>query len=218
VLWNRSIHLDERLAASRFRPICIKALIAGCYRNGRIFPAGDAGEQGMQTSIGDAYNLGWKLASVLDGALDALLDTYQAERLPIAQSILATSSARHREWLSASVQAITTVFSEQDSFSDLSQLSLIYRGSKLSRDLDETMRLRAGDRAPDAPCIHASNGEPVRLFDLFRGTHFGPMLARKTNADGKKTGETVHVERWNNMPRQRLACFVRKTLSSPNLW
>lgn len=53
------------------------------------------------------------------------------------------------------------------------QLSLTYQGSRLARDLDEaTGDLRAGDRAPDAPCLDARSGEPVRLFDLLRGTHF----------------------------------------------
>ncbi len=121
------------------------------FRNGRVFLAGDAahvhspaGGQGMQTGLQDAYNLGWKLAYVLAGAPDALLDTYEAERLPVGK----------------------------DSFSDTTQLSVNYRGGPLSRDLDEATGIRAGDRAPDATCIWAENGELVRLFDVFRGTHF----------------------------------------------
>src|SRR5713226_4262354 len=43
---------------------------------------------------------------------------------------------------------------------------------RLSRDLDNTTGIRAGDRAPDAACVRAESGEQVRLFDLFRGTHF----------------------------------------------
>ncbi len=61
------------------------------YRIGRVFLAGDsahvhspAGGQGMNTGIQDAYNLGWKLGSVLAGAPDALLATYEEERLPVA--------------------------------------------------------------------------------------------------------------------------------------
>ncbi|HYP46230.1 MAG TPA: FAD-dependent monooxygenase [Propionibacteriaceae bacterium] len=69
------------------------------YRVGRAFLAGDAahvhspaGGQGMNTGIQDAYNLGWKLDLVLRGrASDALLDTYQEERLPIARSVLSGS-------------------------------------------------------------------------------------------------------------------------------
>jgi 2-polyprenyl-6-methoxyphenol hydroxylase-like FAD-dependent oxidoreductase len=76
------------------------------YRNGRVLLAGDAahvhsavGGQGMNTGIGDAYNLSWKLAHVLRGAPDALLDSYQAERVPIAKAVLAFTTARHRALL-----------------------------------------------------------------------------------------------------------------------
>src|SRR5205085_8214994 len=63
------------------------------YRSGRVLLAGDAAHVGvffgMQTGIQDVYNLGWKLAHVLLGAPDALLDTYQVERLPVARDDLA---------------------------------------------------------------------------------------------------------------------------------
>jgi 2-polyprenyl-6-methoxyphenol hydroxylase-like FAD-dependent oxidoreductase len=66
------------------------------FRVGRVFLVGDAahihspaGGQGMNTGIGDAYNLGWKLALVAKGlARESLLDSYEAERMPFARSIL----------------------------------------------------------------------------------------------------------------------------------
>ncbi len=66
------------------------------YRWGRVFLVGDsahihspAGGQGMNTGMQDAFNLAWKLADVIDGrAGDALLDSYQAERYPVAQSMI----------------------------------------------------------------------------------------------------------------------------------
>jgi 2-polyprenyl-6-methoxyphenol hydroxylase-like FAD-dependent oxidoreductase len=66
------------------------------YRVGRVFLAGDAahvhspiGGQGMNTGIQDAFNLGWKLAAVLRGRGDSqLLDSYQAERHPVGESVL----------------------------------------------------------------------------------------------------------------------------------
>jgi 2-polyprenyl-6-methoxyphenol hydroxylase-like FAD-dependent oxidoreductase len=66
------------------------------YRWGRVFLAGDAahihspaGGQGMNTGMQDAFNLGWKLAAVLRGeAGDTLLDSYQAERLPVADGVI----------------------------------------------------------------------------------------------------------------------------------
>jgi putative polyketide hydroxylase len=70
----------------------IGAQVAERYRDGRVFLAGDAahlmpptGGLGASTGIQDVHNLAWKLAAVLDGvADDALLDTYQAERRPVA--------------------------------------------------------------------------------------------------------------------------------------
>lgn len=70
--------------------------IAERFRVGRVFLVGDAahihspaGGQGMNTGIGDAFNLGWKLALVVKGgAHETLLDSYEAERIPFARSIL----------------------------------------------------------------------------------------------------------------------------------
>ena len=53
-----------------------------------------AGGQGMNTGIQDSANLGWKLAAVVNGAPPALLDTYQAERRPVAAHVLDLSNAR----------------------------------------------------------------------------------------------------------------------------
>jgi 2-polyprenyl-6-methoxyphenol hydroxylase-like FAD-dependent oxidoreductase len=149
------------------------------YRVGRIFLAGDAahvhsaaGGQGMNTGVQDAYNLGWKLAQALNEAPDTLLDTYQAERLPVAEGVLATTSIRHREYRRDFSQAVNTLIAGQETFADPSQLSISYRGSPLSRDLDDATGIRAGDRAPDAPLQHAGSDKQVRLFDLFQGTHF----------------------------------------------
>jgi 2-polyprenyl-6-methoxyphenol hydroxylase-like FAD-dependent oxidoreductase len=149
------------------------------YRVGRVLLAGDAahvhppaGGQGHNTGIQDAYNLGWKLAAVLRGAPSSLIDTYQAERLPIAASVLGIS---RRLTLNASVRR----------GSETQQLGLHYRGTPLA--VDDTARpgrVRAGDRAPDAPCVDeggasrrlvwaggrvgAGSGETGWLHRLFR--------------------------------------------------
>ena len=78
----------------------IQRRLADTYRRGRVLLAGDAahihsplGGQGMNTGIGDAENLAWKLALVVGGRADAsLLDTYAAERRPIAKDVLETTS------------------------------------------------------------------------------------------------------------------------------
>ncbi|MFJ7248189.1 FAD-dependent monooxygenase [Kitasatospora sp. NPDC098652] len=150
------------------------------YRDGRVLLAGDAahcqsaaGGQGMNTGIQDAHNLAWKLAAVLRGAPAELLDSYQEERRPIALAGLAATSAHHKAAFRGDG---ATVLTEQFRTlavqgTDLTGLSIDYRGGPLGRDLDEATGIRAGDRAPDAPCTTA-DGTPVRLFDLFRGPHF----------------------------------------------
>jgi len=79
-----------------------RAFQATVYRKGRVFLAGDAchihsplGGQGLNLGLGDAMNLGWKLASVIRGeTADALLETYAAERHPIGAQILDWSRAQ----------------------------------------------------------------------------------------------------------------------------
>jgi len=73
--------------------------VAGHFMRGRVFLLGDAahihspvGGQGMNTGIGDAINLAWKLAAVLGGRADqALLATYEAERIGFARRLVATT-------------------------------------------------------------------------------------------------------------------------------
>lgn len=75
---------------------------AASYRDRRVLLAGDAahihpphGGQGMGTGIQDAVNLGWKLAQVINGlSSDALLDTYHAERHPVAARVLHNTLAQ----------------------------------------------------------------------------------------------------------------------------
>lgn len=94
-------------------PWTARMLLADRYRAGRVFLAGDAahlnppwGAHGFNTGIGDAVNIGWKLAAVLDGwGGDELLASYEAERRPIAErtireavanmSVLAPELANH---------------------------------------------------------------------------------------------------------------------------
>ena len=69
------------------------------YRVGRVFLAGDAahvhspvGGQGMNTGIGDAFNLGWKLAKAVREGDDSLLDSYESERHPVGQGVLTVNT------------------------------------------------------------------------------------------------------------------------------
>lgn len=136
------------------------------YRKGRIFMAGDAahlhpptGGQGLNTGIQDAYNLGWKLACVLRGSPESLLDTYEEERLPVAAAVLDLSSQLYKKPLLKRGEATN-------------QLALHYRGSSLSSGAPMG-RLHPGDRMPN---LQLANGN--KLFDEMRGTHATEVLTK----------------------------------------
>lgn len=87
--WHSRFHCDERQVRD--------------YRSGRVFLVGDAahvhspmGAQGMNTGIQDGVNLAWKLAAVLAGADDSVLDTYHRERHPIGKQVLRRSGLMMR--------------------------------------------------------------------------------------------------------------------------
>ncbi|MFG2135593.1 FAD-dependent monooxygenase [Streptomyces sp. NPDC048650] len=162
---------------SLFRP---RAGMADRFRSGRVFLAGDAahihspaGGQGLNTSVQDAYNLGWKLGQVLrHGAPDALLDSYEIERRPIAARILSTSTRLHRS-------------RSMHRGRDLDQLDIGYPDSPLTQELRSGLTedaLRAGDRAPDAPC-RTADGTPFRLFEALRGPQFTVLALGDTDLD-----------------------------------
>jgi hypothetical protein len=91
----------EQLAAM---PIAFVAQVATRWRDGRAFLIGDAahrmppfGGRGMNTAIADAYNLAWKLAWVIqDVAAPALLDSFEAERVPVGRANVELAVARYR--------------------------------------------------------------------------------------------------------------------------
>jgi hypothetical protein len=136
------------------------------YRAGRVFLAGDAahlhpptGGQGLNTGIQDAYNLGWKLASVLRGGPESLLDTYEEERLPIAAAVLGLSSHLYKRRSLKRGEATN-------------QLALHSRASSLSSGTPMG-RLHPGDRMPN---LQLANGN--KLFDEMRGTHAAEVLTK----------------------------------------
>ncbi|MEV1069647.1 FAD-dependent monooxygenase [Streptomyces sp. NPDC050263] len=79
--------------------------VARSYRSGRVFLAGDSAHEmsptgafGSNTGIQDAHNLAWKLAAVIDGwAGERLLDSYDAERRPVAEATSARAAVRSAE-------------------------------------------------------------------------------------------------------------------------
>jgi 2-polyprenyl-6-methoxyphenol hydroxylase-like FAD-dependent oxidoreductase len=138
------------------------------YRVGRVFLAGDAahvhspaGGQGMNTGISDAVNLGWKLAAVIAGRADgSLLDTYAAERLPVAAGVLGLSG----ELTGRQFWARTP-----DQVRDTQGFTTTYRGGPLAVS-DPGPGPRPGDRAPNAPLV--VDGAATDLFAVRRATEW----------------------------------------------
>ena len=154
------------------------------YRVGRVFVAGDAahvhspaGGQGMNTGIQDAYNLGWKLASVLRGAPEALLDTYEEERLPVAAAVLGLSTKLHRQIMGTGDDKL-----RQDAVT--LQLGITYKAMSLSRQAcDVGLAIAVGDRVPDAPGQDLE-GAGLRMFDVLRGPQFTLLRLFPDEVDG----------------------------------
>ncbi|WP_431031086.1 FAD-dependent monooxygenase [Plantibacter sp. RU18] len=164
------LQVREVLWSSVWRP---NIRLAERYRQGNVLLVGDAahvhpptGGQGLNTGVQDAYNLGWKLGQVLAGAPDALLDTYEAERRPVAARVLGLSSALYSHLQESPLVATKRGDEER-------QLTLSYRGGPLAPDSGDQVGppVAAGDRAPDAP-IQTADGAPSTMFEQFRGPHF----------------------------------------------
>jgi 2-polyprenyl-6-methoxyphenol hydroxylase-like FAD-dependent oxidoreductase len=142
--------------------------VAEHFRSGRIFLLGDAahvhspvGGQGMNTGIGDAVNLAWKLAAVLRGANSGILDTYEQERIAFARRLVATTDRAFTQVTSSSPFARFTrlelapllaplLFASPTArrllFRTVSQTAIRYRPSGLSRGI--AGHIWGGDRLP----------------------------------------------------------------------
>ena len=146
---------------------------AASYRDGRVLLAGDTahvhspvGGQGLNTGVQDAVNLGWKLAQVVKGlSPETLLDTYQAERHPVAARVLRNTMAQ-----TALTRSDERVDALKDTVSELlhmdeprKRIAAMMSGLDIHYDLGEGHPL-LGRRMPDLDLI-TTNG-PFRLFDL----------------------------------------------------
>ena len=143
--------------------------VASFFHKGNVFLLGDAGHihspvggQGMNTGIGDAVNLAWKIAAVIkDKAPLVLLDTYQPERIAFARRLVATTdtaftfvSARgaFAKWVRLNVVPVLLPFLfglepvRRLMFRNISQIEIKYRQSALSGS--STGKIKAGDRLP----------------------------------------------------------------------
>ena len=156
--------------------------VTGHFRRGRAFVLGDAahihspaGGQGMNTGIGDAINLAWKLQAVLSGrAPDNLLDSYETERIKFARRLVATTDkvfsfatadgplaelVRTRIAPIIMPRLIGFEYAREFMFRTVSQIMLNYRDGPLSEG--SAGHVHGGDRLPWAPAAAGDNFIPL---------------------------------------------------------
>ncbi len=182
---------------------------AAAYRDRRILLAGDAahvhypaGGQGLNIGVQDAVNLGWKLAQVVKGrSPESLLDTYHAERHPVAARALRNTMAQVALLRRPDdrIKALRDTMSELLSMDEpRKRLAAEMSGLGVHYDLGEGHPL-LGRRMPDLDLVTA-NG-PLRVFTLLHGArpvllNFGepggfditPWADRVQSIDGKYAG------------------------------
>jgi 3-(3-hydroxy-phenyl)propionate hydroxylase len=146
---------------------------AAAYRQGRVLLAGDAahvhspvGGQGLNTGVQDAANLGWKLAQVVNSTVpESLLDTYHAERHPVAARVLRTTMAQVALMrVDDRTEALRDTLSELLSLDEpRRRLAAELSGLGIHYDLGEGHPL-LGRRMPDLDVVTADG--PLRVFTL----------------------------------------------------
>ncbi len=154
---------------------------AAAYREGRVLLAGDAahvhspvGGQGLNTGVQDAVNLGWKLAQVVNRTSpESLLDTYHAERHPVAARVLRNTMAQV-----ALMRADDRIEALRDTVSELlsmdeprKRFAATMSGLDIHYNLGEGHPL-LGRRMPDLDLVTADG--PLRVFTLLHGAR--PVL------------------------------------------
>ena len=155
---------------------------AASYRNGRVLLAGDAahihypaGGQGLNIGVQDAVNLGWKLAQVVkQTSPESLLDTYHAERHPVAARVLRNTMAQSALLCRRDdrVQAVRDMISELLSMDEpRKRIAAMMSGLDIHYDLGEGHKL-IGRPMPDLELVTADG--PLRAFTLLHNAR--PVL------------------------------------------
>jgi 2-polyprenyl-6-methoxyphenol hydroxylase-like FAD-dependent oxidoreductase len=185
---------------------------AASYRDRRVLLAGDAahvhhpiGGQGLNTGVQDAVNLGWKLALVVNGsAPDSLLDSYHAERHPVAARVLQNTMAqmtllRHPD--DDRTKALRDIMSGLLSMDEPRRhFAAMMSGLGIHYDLGPGHPL-LGRRMPDLAIV--TNDGPGRVFPLVHGAHavlinFGKPGALTVSAwaDLVRLADAKYVGEW----------------------
>lgn len=162
-------------------PWTARMLLAETYRSGRVFLVGDAahvnppwGGHGYNTCVGDAVNIGWKLAAVIQGWADAsLLDTYEEERRPVAEETIALATS-NMATLSTDLASTAT--------QDLAEQIQRTKASEF-----HSLGLVLGYRYPtavDAPAEPSPSGSPTAA-EYSPSTAPGRLLPHALTSSGK---------------------------------
>lgn len=197
--------------------------VAGHFRRGRAFLLGDAahihspvGGQGMNTGIGDAVNLAWKLAEVLKGGDAALLETYEPERIAFARRLVKTTDQGFVAVTSSTLLARTLrlrvapvvlpmLFAFRKFrrllFHTISQIGIDYRHSRLSKG--RAGEVHGGDRLP---WIGANYG-PLRSLDW--QVHVYGNASPELEASCRASNLPLHVFRWHPGFKRDAAYLIR---------
>ncbi|RYP05525.1 hypothetical protein DL765_009814 [Monosporascus sp. GIB2] len=187
------------------------------YNNGRLFLAGDAahvhspvGAQGMNTGIQDSVNLGWKLAAVLRGERPmSFLDSYNAERRPVGQTLLKTTDRAFK--FVSSINPIFVFFRNlilpwiiswlvrdrsrvQNIFSRVAEFSITYRGSGIVGTAPglQGCKIQGGDRVPDGR-IEGPEGQKY-LLSLLDATRHHLLLFSGIGSESATEGTLQRAE------------------------
>ena len=191
--------------------------VASAFRKGRGFIAGDAGHvhspvgaQGMNTGIGDAVNLGWKLAHVLQGrAAPALLDTYEDERIAFARALVATTDRAFqaivaqglggqllRRWLAPHVLPLLAEHASmrRAAFKAVSQIQIEYEHSALS--IGRAGQVQGGDRLPWVADGAQDNFAPSCSADW--QVHVYGTASAELSAAAQQAGMPLHLFAWSD--------------------
>lgn len=192
--------------------------VAGHFRVGRAFLAGDAGHvhspaggQGMNTGIGDAVNLAWKLAAVLrDRASATILDTYESERIAFARKLVATTDNAFRIPTRGGTTGrllrgvvlpylLSALFSSErfrrSLFRTVSQTRISYRGSSVLSE-GHSGALHGGDRLPWVARAGADNFAPLAALDWQLHIYGQPATALRGVAE--ELGLPLHTFAWDD--------------------
>jgi 2-polyprenyl-6-methoxyphenol hydroxylase-like FAD-dependent oxidoreductase len=191
--------------------------VADQFHNGRTFLLGDAahihspvGGQGMNTGIGDAVNLAWKIADVVHGCADSsLLDSYEPERIAFARRLVATtdraftgvtSDGAIARWVRLNIvpALAPAVFGVRATrrfmFRTISQTAVHYRGSSLSQG--RAGGVHGGDRLPWVPADQTDLDNFTPLTSLDWQVHVYGDASRGIQAACKERRLPLHVFPW----------------------